>query len=320
MLADGLFHSGEDLGDALGISRSAVWKHLHNITEGVLKIDAVRGRGYRLARPLELLEEDIMRSTLSGNALQLLSGIEIHHDIDSTSAALMQMVARGVPSGYACFAERQRQGRGRHGRAWVSPYASNIYLSVLWNFPAGTDSVAGLSLATGVAVMRTVEEMGIDSAGLKWPNDIICEGEKLAGILLEMSGESSGPCSIVVGVGLNIRMPESAAAQIDQPWTDLESILNQRVSRNQAGGLLLHHLLLMLDEYQQQGLAPFLKEWRQHDILSGNQVSIHLAQSVESGVARGVDESGAMLVENNSGVLKRYISGEVSMRAHNTEI
>ena len=318
ILADGQFHSGTALGTVLGMGRSAIWKHLHALTEWGIDLHAVSGKGYRLAQPVELLDRDLILKALPPSSASILTALEVHHEIDSTNRYLMNKVRIGAPSGQACLAERQQAGRGRRGRVWVSPFGANIYLSLLWRFTLNAESLSGLGLAVGVAVSRALHEEGLTEAGLKWPNDILWQNRKLAGILLEMSGEMSGPCAVVIGLGINVRMPSAAAQTIDQPWADLETALGRHVSRNQLASRLLQHLIHALQEFESSGFSGFRQEWARHDLANGKAVVLHLAGSTVTGstvngIGRGVDASGALILENHTGV-RHYPYGEVSLR------
>lgn len=312
-LGDGRFHSGEQLGTALGVSRTAVWKHLQALGELGLDIYAVRGKGYRLASPLELLRRDAVLTGLTEESRALLTELELHASLDSTNRYLSAKAAAGLTSGHACLAEHQTAGRGRRGRAWVSPYAANVYLSLLWRFTTTPAAVGGLGLVSGVAVARALHEAGLEEIGLKWPNDVMWRGRKLAGTLLEVAGESFGPLKVVIGIGLNVRMPSPAGAQIDQAWTDLETALEKSVSRNTMAGRLLHHLLLALQQFQAMGLAPFLEEWRQWDMITGKTVHLQLPHDTLIGIAKGVDQNGALLLQSK-GMISSHMAGEVSVR------
>lgn len=312
-LADGEFHSGPDLGQATGRSRSAVWKGIQSLQNTGLEIYSVRGKGYRLAKPIELLNREQILCELADVVREAVNGFDVHHEIDSTNVYLMSIAKQGEDSGHICLAESQLAGRGRRGRQWVSPLGGNLYLSLLWRFQAGATALGGLSLAVAVAVMRALREIGLQEAVLKWPNDVLCNGKKLAGILLELAGEAGGPCSVVVGLGLNVRVPESQMASVDQPWTDLESALGKTVSRNTLAAKLLNQLIRAMRQFESQGLAPFLEEWSQWDVLAGNEVRLDLPTGSINGIARGVDDSGALLLSRN-GELQRHHSGEVSVR------
>lgn len=311
-LGDGRFHSGEALAHTLGVSRTAVWKHLQALAEWGLDVHAVPGKGYRLAAPLELLRREAVLEALDHESRPLLAELEVHPQLGSTNTHLGTRLA-ALTSGHACLAEYQTAGRGRRGRSWVSPFGANIYLSLLWRFSLSPSSLGGLGLAVGVAVARALHEAGLQEIGLKWPNDILWRGRKLAGTLLEMSGEASGPVAVVIGIGLNVRMPAPAGAAIDQAWVDLETAVGGGVSRNATAGLLLHHLLLTMRQYQTAGLAPFLEEWRRRDLIAGRTVHLQLANRTLTGVAQGVDHTGALLLRDR-GTVTSHTAGEVSVR------
>ena len=311
-LGDGRFHSGAQLGRDLGISRTAVWKHLQALGELGLDIFAVSGKGYRLAQPLELLNREAILGALSSESRALLTDIELHSQLDSTNTYLSAKAA-SLPSGYACLSEYQSSGRGRRGRSWVSPYAASVYLSLLWRFTISPSVLSGLGLVSGIAVARALRQAGLQDIGLKWPNDVIWQGRKLAGTLLEMTGESYGPICVVVGIGLNVRMPATAGTQIDQAWVDAETALGKSMSRNTLAGLLLHHLLLALQQFQAKGLAPFIQEWQQWDIVTGKTIRLQLPNETLTGIAKGIDHNGALLVQSR-GTISSHMAGEVSVR------
>ncbi|MDH5301682.1 MAG: bifunctional biotin--[acetyl-CoA-carboxylase] ligase/biotin operon repressor BirA [Gammaproteobacteria bacterium] len=311
-LADGRFVSGEELGQALGIGRAAVWKRLKNLENYGLEVHAVQGKGYRLSEPLELLDQTRITEHLTPQAQQAIGKWHLLEEIDSTNAYLLKRPLPGVLQ--VALAEHQTQGRGRRGRPWISPLGRNIYLSLSWTLDGGINQAEGLSLVVGMAVARTLGRLGLMDAGIKWPNDIHWQQKKLGGILLEMAGEAGGPCRLVVGVGLNVKMAEGQDQQIDQPWVDLATItMGQPPSRNKLAAMLLNALIEVLQEYQQHGMAKFLVEWRRYDLVSGREVSLHLPDRVVTGYAQGIDETGALLVRTEQGV-QRFVSGEVSLR------
>jgi len=313
LLSDGQFHSGEALGATLGVSRMAVWKHLQALRELGIDFDIVRGRGYRLPAPVELLDDAAILAGAGTETRAALAGVDVLLDIDSTNNRLREQALLGAPAGSVCLAEMQHAGRGRRGRRWVSPFAANLYLSLLWRSAAGAAGLGGLSLVAGIAVLRCLREFGVDSAGLKWPNDILADSAKLAGILIDVVGESSGPCAVIIGVGINVAMPPPAAADIDQTWTDLQTLTGCAISRNRLAACLLDHVLPAISAFEAEGLQPFLEEWRCHDIVDGRQVDLRLANEVIRGTARGIDEGGALLVDTDTG-RRRFASGEVSVR------
>jgi BirA family biotin operon repressor/biotin-[acetyl-CoA-carboxylase] ligase len=315
LLADGEFHSGAELAEALGVTRSAVWKHLNGLDALGIRHAAVSGKGYRLSHPLELLDGDSILAALGPEKRALVSRLEIHDQIDSTNAYLSQLARQNAASGHVCLAERQFAGKGRRGRQWVSPYGSNILLSILWRFQQGPAAISALSLAVGVAVIRTMRRLGIDNAGLKWPNDIYSEGKKLGGILIEVAGENEGPCHAVTGLGLNLFLPEQEAAAIDQPWTDLSRIARGRTfGRNRLAGELIGQILPVLSGFERTGLAPYLDEWREYDCLRGEWASVFIGTQQFDGTLEGIDAQGFLLMRDAEDRQRAFASGEVSFR------
>jgi len=316
LLADGKFHSGTELAQALGVSRSAIWKHLQGLEEVGLYHTAVNGKGYRLERPLEFLAIPEITALLNDAARSVLTELEIHDQIDSTNRYLEERASqRNAASGSACLAEQQTAGKGRRGRQWVSPFGSNIYLSLLWRFQQGYAATSGLSLAMGVAVIRALRELGVSSVGLKWPNDIYSLGRKLGGILIEVSGEADGPCHTIIGLGLNVYLPEQQATGINQEWTDLSRLVTGAFpGRNRLAAGLLNHLLGVLLEFEQTGIAGFVDEWRAYDCLKGQPARLYIGGQQLDGRVLGIDDSGLLLLELADGRIQAFASGEVSFR------
>jgi len=314
IIADGLFYSGNELARRLGVSRSTIHNYMKRLGELGLDIHSVPGKGYKLAMPLELLKAQALQEHLCDASLKLISQIEIKFQLSSTNSYLMSLVrAEPQSSGVACFAEMQSTGRGRRGKAWVSPVGENVYLSILWRFQQTPDDFACLGLAMAVAVARGVKRIGLDSVRIKWPNDIYLNGRKAGGILLEMSGEPQGPCSVVVGVGLNVSMNSLLSRYIDQAWTSLERHSDGYVSRNKVAGIVLSELMLALKSFHASGFESFEAEWKQYDIIKGRQIILEMEGVIVKGRALSIDQFGALLIEQH-GEVKRFFHGEVSVR------
>ncbi len=308
LLADGQFHSGEELGDALGVSRAAVWKQLKKLEDLDVPFSSVKGKGYRLHDAIELLDESQIRTCIS----QRLDILELLLDVDSTNTYLFNRASDHMGKRYAVMAEKQNHGRGRRGRQWVSPFGRNIYLSLLVSFSGGMSALEGLSLTTAIAVERALRRLNIDGVGLKWPNDIYAEGRKLAGILLEVTGEYNSHCQVVIGIGLNLSMSESEAKDIDQPWVDLRS-LNPNLSRNEVAGVLLDELLTCIDTFQKEGFAPLQEYWSERDIYHESEVSVVSPSQEITGVVKGVNRKGELLLKTSRGI-EVISAGELSVR------
>jgi BirA family biotin operon repressor/biotin-[acetyl-CoA-carboxylase] ligase len=314
-LADGELHSGAALAERLGISRAAVWKAVHKAGEVLdLQVRSVRGRGYCLSAPLELLDPELILSAISHERRRQIARLDLYDDIDSTNSHLLREAQAGASAGTLCLAERQTAGRGRHGRTWVSPFGTNIYLSLLWRYPFGPGDLGGLSLAAGAAVAGVLRAEGVRDIGLKWPNDVLWRRRKLAGLLLEVAGEAQGPSLVVVGLGLNTRLPGDQGAKIDQPWADLDSVPGLvGNSRNRLAALLAESLIGVLDRFGRDGLAPFLPWWERFDLYRGEPVEIRMGDRTTAGIHAGVTSQGALKLDRE-GVVETYQAGEISLR------
>lgn len=312
LLADGEYHSGKDLGELLGVSRTAVWKHLQKLEAYGVPLESVKGKGYRLPGGLELLDGARIQAALSPLARSFLRELDVRQSVDSTNVQAMARASAGGAHGYVCLAEHQTAGRGRRGRNWVSPFGQSLYCSVVVEFDGGAAALEGLSLAVGVALVRAVRQLGAAEVGLKWPNDVLAQGRKLAGILLEMTGDPAGACEVVVGVGLNVRMAESSAASIDQPWTDMNQLL-PGISRNELAVAMLNELLPVLAHYHLEGFAGYRAEWEGAHVYTGQEVRLLTASEELHGVALGVTGSGALRLQIGDTVAE-FNGGEVSLR------
>jgi BirA family biotin operon repressor/biotin-[acetyl-CoA-carboxylase] ligase len=314
-LADGRFHSGQRLAQALGLSRAAVWKQVQRLEADYgLAVSAVRGRGYRLAAPLELLDAACIEAGLSAEVRARLHGLSVLWSTASTNSCAAADPPAESGRARVWLAEHQTAGRGRRGRSWVSAFGENLYLSLAWRFDLPMGELAGLSIVAGVVVAEALQRLGLEGHTLKWPNDVLVDGRKLSGILVEVSGEAGGPATAVLGVGVNFRINEAHAAAIDQPWTDLSRTCPKRVSRNALAGLLIDGLARACDEFSEQRLQPFVGRWASFDRLHGRKVRLSRGQQVIEGVYRGITAAGALVLEQAGG-LSEHLAGEVSLRA-----
>lgn len=321
ILKDGNFHSGESLGEALGCSRTAVWKQLQKLEILGLDIESIKGTGYRVAGGFELLEPQLIKSKLTEMAVAELGDLEVFKSIDSTNKYAREKAEQAPVSGSVVLAEQQSAGRGRRGKTWVSPFAANIYLSIVWDFEQGAQALEGLSLAVGVAVKRALNAQGVNGVQLKWPNDIYVEGQKLGGILLEMIGDPAGQCSVIVGVGINVAMPDTQGSDIDQEWTDIRSQLqkyadgeNHRPSRNKLAASLISEIVMLLRDFQAQGFSMYRDEWQAADAFFGQEAVISTPKQSITGIVKGVDQNGALRLQRENGKIETFIGGELSLR------
>lgn len=314
-LADGSYHSGEALGALLGVSRAAVWKRLQKLAPLGLEVESVRGKGYRLPGGLSLLADGSVRQAMAdAGADPAVLDLRILDITTSTNADALVLARDGLRQSVAVLAEYQNAGRGRRGRPWQSPYGRNLYLSLATSFSGGAAALEGLSLAVGVAVADALKGLGLgDRVQLKWPNDIWVAERKLGGILVELAGDMDGICVPVIGIGINGMLSASAASEIDQPWTDLTRELGKAPDRNLLAGRVLSALMAVLDEFRHTGFAPLRERWRRYDCCDGRAVQVLLGERRIVGVARGVSEQGALLLDVD-GVVQRFHGGEVSLR------
>lgn len=262
----------------------------------------------------ELLDRERILAGLTPTARAGLSRLEVHPVLDSTNAYLVAKAHEGWPGGAVCLAELQEAGRGRQGRSWQSPFAAGLTGSLLWRFQGSPAALSGLSLATGIAVARALRKTGVAEVGLKWPNDVVWRERKLGGILLESEGVA-GAFYVVAGVGLNVALPAAAGALIDQPWVDLREILGaEQVSRNRLAALLIGELIETYIRFERSGFADLTAEWADFDQVIGRRVSLKLPKTTVTGIARGVDATGALLLETADGRVRPYLGGEISLR------
>ena len=313
LLADGEFHSGEDLAHQLNISRASICNALKAADESGLTLYKIRGRGYRLAEPLEWLDRTKIASALGAQANRF--NLELIDCADSTNSLLMQKAAQGAAHGSVMVAELQTHGRGRRGRSWHSNLGGALTFSLLWRFNQGVGFISGLSLAVGVALLRALKSLGVDGMALKWPNDVLHHNCKLAGILIEVQGDVLGPSFAVIGIGINLKLSEQSRELIGRPATDLYSITGILPERNLALGCMLGHMAQVLDIFAARGFGGLRAEWVEHHVYHNKNVRIMLPDNAaEEGMVTGVDDGGALLLKTRGGE-RRYSTGEISLRA-----
>lgn len=307
--------SGDALAREAGLTRAAVWKRVEALREAGVPITARAGRGYALAAPLDLLDAASILAALPDAVRARIGTLEVAWSVDSTSSELLRRP--GGEGAQVLLAERQTAGRGRRGRAWASPLAANLYLSVARRFDAGLARLGGLSLVAGIAVSQALHALGATQARLKWPNDVVvphADGlRKLGGVLVEGGGEHGGPARAVVGIGLNVRMPARAGDGIDQPWIDLAAVQHAPPPRDRLAAALLAHLLPALAAFDRDGLAPFLPQYAALDALAGQPVRVLAGDGEACGVALGLAADGALRVRLAQGE-RAFHAGEVSLR------
>ncbi|HEY0285769.1 MAG TPA: bifunctional biotin--[acetyl-CoA-carboxylase] ligase/biotin operon repressor BirA [Pseudomonas sp.] len=308
LLENGEFHSGQALGDALGITRAAVWKRLQQLeSELNVEVHKVRGRGYRLASPICLLSAGEISVAISS----LGWSVCICDSLDSTNAEAMRLIGGGHALPLLVLAEQQTAGRGRRGRKWVSPFAENLYYSLALRIDGGMRQLEGLSLLVGLAVIKTLRDAGIIAAGLKWPNDILVGRRKLAGILLELTGDPADVCHVVIGIGINVNM--RASTEVDQSWTSMRLEGGVTFDRNLVAIGLTQNLAQYLTAHRESGFAAFQHEWEGNHLWQGCEVTLLAGSNVIQGVVLGVNSAGGLRLEVE-GREEIFSGGELSLR------
>ncbi|CAE1141359.1 bifunctional biotin--[acetyl-CoA-carboxylase] ligase/biotin operon repressor BirA [Serratia sp. Tan611] len=306
MLADGDFHSGEQLGEYLGMSRAAVNKHIQTVREWGVDVFTVPGKGYSLPAPIQLLEAQRITALLDEKQVTVLPVV------DSTNQYLLDRIA-SLQSGDACVAEYQQAGRGRRGRQWVSPFGANLYLSMFWRLEQGPAAAIGLSLVIGIVMTEVLQRLGAEKVRVKWPNDLYLNDRKLAGILVELTGKTGDAAQIVIGAGINLAMRDTQSDSINQGWINLQEA-GIAIDRNELAATLLNEMRQSLRQFESEGLSPFIARWRELDNFIDRPVKLLIGEQQVLGIARGIDQQGALLLEQD-GVIKPFIGGEISLRS-----
>ncbi|XPF96449.1 bifunctional biotin--[acetyl-CoA-carboxylase] ligase/biotin operon repressor BirA [Colwellia sp. RE-S-Sl-9] len=310
-LAAGEFISGQALGEEIGVSRTAISKQINNLSEMGLDIFRVTGKGYKLVTPIELLDKEFILQQLIANNIHCI--VETHNIIDSTNDYLMRRIPNHVQSGQVCIAEYQSAGRGRRGRQWISPFGSHIYMSMYWLLPQGMTAAMGLNTIVALAISDAIASLYQINVQLKWPNDIYINGLKLAGILIDLEGTPNEPCHAVIGIGLNLNMPDKSGEKVDQPWTDLQQHTSKIINRNELAATIIQYLTFRLEQHKDSGLEQVVNEWNQQDYFYDQPVTLITGNNQTHGICKGINEQGALLlsVDNN---IKVIYGGEVSLR------
>ncbi|MCK0551674.1 bifunctional biotin--[acetyl-CoA-carboxylase] ligase/biotin operon repressor BirA [Pantoea ananatis] len=305
ILADGEFHSGEQLGETLGMSRAAINKHIQTLKSWGLEVYTVTGKGYSFPAPLQLLNEQEILGQLSQ------ADIAVIPVIDSTNQYLLERM-HSLPSGSVCLAEYQQAGRGRRGRHWFSPFGANLYMSMYWRLEQGPAAAMGLSLVIGIIMAETLRSLGAQDVRVKWPNDIYLRDRKLAGILVELTGKTGDAAQIVMGAGINLAMRTAEAAQINQGWINLQEA-GVTINRNELAATLINRLREALPVFEQEGLTPFVTRWAELDNFINRPVKLLIGEREVHGIARGIDNQGGLQLEQD-GKIQSWVGGEISLR------
>ncbi|WP_251358979.1 bifunctional biotin--[acetyl-CoA-carboxylase] ligase/biotin operon repressor BirA [Kangiella sp. TOML190] len=304
LLVDGDFHSGQTIADELGVSRAYVWKLIQQLQEYGLGLESVSGKGYCWNDPSALFD----KNSLDRQLAELSITQDYYLLTDSTNQRLKQ----SFKDQHLVLAEFQTSGRGRRGRSWQSPLAANLYFSYGWRCELPVQQLGGLSLVVGIAMVEALQALGWSGLKLKWPNDIRHRHKKLAGILVELTGDAAGGLEVIIGAGLNVNMLAEQSA-ISQDWTSLAQLRGELVARESLLLAIMRQLQQHLMDFEQKGFAAFIDNWNQYDETLGSLVELSQGKRSIEGIARGVDAFGALLLEVD-GKLESHYAGEVSLR------
>lgn len=311
LLSDGHYHDGNMLGQTMNMTRSAVWKMIKKLERYGIAINSIQSNGYALQEPLILLEPDLIKK-----ALPYEIDITVLESIDSTNNFFKTSDKRNTIQ--CCLAERQTQGRGRLHRTWHSPFGKNLYLSCYYPFQKDISELTGLSLVVSLAVLSTLRTLGFTKdINVKWPNDVLCQEKKIAGILIDIQAESHGASDVTIGIGLNVNMTlddtPSSVEFINQLWTSLYEEKGTAFDRNHVAAILLEHLLKYIRCFEQEGFAVFLNEWATVDSLHKKTVTVNYKNELITGEAVGVNQKGYLLLRLADDNVHAFSSGEISL-------
>lgn len=315
LLSDGNYHQGSDLGKTLKITRSAIWKFTQQLKQLGIKINSEKARGYCMEEPVILLNANTIKKKFDAPDQQFM--LEILDTTTSTNDHLKKITPKNQV--HFCLAEQQTAGRGRLGRNWHSPFGVNIYLSCSWPFQKDLSQLSGLSLVVGLAVIEALKHFTPnESLKIKWPNDILWNHQKLAGILLEITAESNGFSNAIIGIGININSSKQTQDLIDQPWVSLHEITKNYFDRNELAAQLIKQLLLFISEFSKNGLEPFLDLWKQHDALINQSIQFKQGKEENSGTVMGIDKQGYLLIKKSDGHIESYSAGDTTLAKSHT--
>ena len=302
ILADGEFHSGEELAASFGITRAGINKYMKVLREWGLDFTSVQGKGYCLIAPI-----DLIKKCKIDHYYQADSRCEILPIIDSTNQYLLDKIGQ-LRSGDSCVAEFQSKARGRRGRKWFSPFGSNLYFSMYWQLEQGVAAAMGLSLVVGIVIADTLRELSGQDIKVKWPNDLYLNDQKLAGILIELAGKTGDCAHAIIGIGVNLMMTNPDPNIVNQKWANLG-----KVDRNLLVARIVKNLNIKLSEFEKQGLAPFISDWNRLDNFANRPVKLLIGDNIIRGIAKGINEQGALMLEQD-GKIHAHIGGEISLR------
>lgn len=311
LLSDGHYHDGTSMGNHLNISRAAVWKVVKKLEQYAIPLDSVKGKGYRLESPLILLNHQKIKAQLRHQSVHF----DVLEKIGSTNHYLEQFILQNKKI-RACMAETQSQGKGRLHRQWYSPFGENIYLSVLCPFEKDISELSGLSLVTGLATCQALEstvKIKKHCLKIKWPNDIVIDHQKLAGILIEIQAESNGYCQVIIGIGVNVNMRQVPNKTFSQPWSSLFKMTRQSQDRNSLCAALIDTLIDYLERFSSGSWLKFVEEWKKRDSLVNTTIAVLTGDKKLKGICLGVNDRGHLLLKTEDQGILTVSSGDTTV-------
>ncbi len=307
ILNDGQCHDGTTIGAKLNISRNAVCKVIKKLTDYGIKISSRKNTGYILQEPLNMLKQ----SEIVQGLLDKETEIIIAESLDSTNDYLKSFY--GSEKNIVCLAEHMSQGKGRLNRSWHAPFGQNIYLSYLCRFQKDVSELAGLSLIVSLAILKTIDKLKLPAPlQVKWPNDVVCHGQKLVGSLIELQAEANGTCQVIIGIGINVNMLDGDH-KITQDWTSLRKILGSYIDRNELCSSLINNLIAYIKRFEHNGLSDFMEEWEQSDCLYGQQINLKCMEQAFTGTMEGINRQGNLLLRLEDGSVKAFSAGDTTL-------
>jgi BirA family transcriptional regulator, biotin operon repressor / biotin---[acetyl-CoA-carboxylase] ligase len=306
LLSDGGYHSGDELGQTLAITRSAVWKVIKKLQQCGVKIHSAKGKGYALAEAISLLDKQQIKKQLlpahrAAVDIQVFASVTSTNDYLKTHPEPRHLIK-------ICVTETQTQGRGRFKSQWYSPFGKNIYFSCRYSFQKDIAELTGLNLVVSLAVLKTVQQCGVVSdLSVHWPNYISWRQKKLACCLIEMNAEANGGCDAVIGIGINVNL---LTTDTDFSWASMAQALGKEIDRNMVCARLINHLVPYLQQFAEQGFSSFKKEWLSHDGLMKQSISLSRPQGQVCGTVLGINDRGHLLLQTEDQCITAYSTGD----------
>lgn len=311
LLSDGEYHDGTSIGERLAITRAAVWKLIQKLDHYGIAYSSLKGRGYRLDEPLKLLDAEQIISLLHQRKVTL----GVFEKLPSTNDYLKQQATNNRKIA-VCLAESQTSGKGRLARGWHSPFAQNIYLSILYPIERDISELSGLSLVVALAAAQAIEKalsLEPNCVKVKWPNDLYIDKSKLGGLLIECEAESNGFCQLIIGAGVNVNMQKALKKEINQRWSSLSKITGCYIDRNTLSALIISTMIASLECFAEHGFAYFKDEWQQRDHLQTKKICVKTVRMQRVGHYEGITEQGHLILKDPSGTRHTHAFGDATI-------